>query len=67
MQGLISKYNGKFQITLTRMRAASESEIDPADFVPTTQYEIPAMMAELRGYVEAFTNPHLRALVLALL
>ncbi len=64
VQGLISKYNGRFQITLTRMRAASESEIDPADFVPTTQYEIPAMMAELRGYVESFTNPHLRALVL---
>jgi 3'-5' exoribonuclease len=63
VQGLISKYNGRFQITLTRMRAASESEIDTADFVPTTQYEIPAMMGELRGYVEAFSNPHLRALV----
>lgn len=64
VQGQISKYNGRFQITLTRMRAASASEIDPTDFVPTTQYEIPAMMAELRGYVEAFTNQHLRALVL---
>ena len=64
VQGQISKYNGRFQITLTRMRSASESEIDTADFVPTTQYEVPAMMAELRGYVEAFTNPHLHALVL---
>jgi 3'-5' exoribonuclease len=64
VQGLISKYNSKFQITLTRMRAASAREIEAADFVPTTQYEIPAMMAELRGYVEAFTNPHLRELVL---
>ncbi len=64
VQGQISKYNGRFQITLTRMRAAAESEIDTADFVPTTQYEIPAMMAELRGYVEAFSNPHLRTLVL---
>ena len=64
VQGQISKYNGRFQITLTRMRAAAETEIDPADFVPTTQYEIPAMMAELRGYVEAFANPHLRGLVL---
>ena len=64
VQGQISKYNGRFQITLNRMRAASESEIDTADFVPTTQYEIPVMMAELRGYVEAFSNPQLRALVL---
>src|SRR5579875_2373900 len=64
VQGQISKYNGKFQITLTRMRAAAEAEVDSADFVPTTQFEVPAMMAELRGYVEAFKNPHLRALVL---
>jgi 3'-5' exoribonuclease len=63
VQGQVSKYNGRFQTTLTKMRAAAESEIDTADFVPTTQYEIPAMMAELRGYVEAFSNPHLRALV----
>jgi 3'-5' exoribonuclease len=64
VQGQVSKYNGRFQITLTKMRAAADTEVDAADFVPTTQYEIPAMMAELRGYVEAFANPHLRALVL---
>jgi len=64
VQGQVSRYNGRFQITLTRMRAASETEVDTSDFVPTTQYEIPAMMAELRGYVESFANPHLRALVL---
>lgn len=64
VQGQVSKYNGRFQITLTKMRAAADTEVDAADFVPTTQYEIPAMMAELCGYVDAFANPHLRALVL---
>jgi 3'-5' exoribonuclease len=64
VQGQISKYNGRFQITLTRMRTAGEAEVDSADFVPTTQFEVPGMMAELRGYVEGFANPHLRALVL---
>ena len=67
VQGQISKYQGKFQITLSRMRLAAPSEIDTADFVPTTQYDIPAMAAELRSYVEAFRNPHLRSLVLAFL
>jgi 3'-5' exoribonuclease len=61
-EGCYVKVQG--QITLTRMRSAGEGEIESADFIPTTQYEIPAMMAELRGYVEAFTNAHLRALVL---
>ena len=67
VQGQISKYQGKFQITLSRMRLAAPSEIDTADFIPTTQYDIPAMAAELRSYVEAFRNPHLRALVFAFL
>lgn len=66
-QGLVSKYQGKFQITLTKMRSASESEVDTADFVPTTQFDVPTMLAELRGYVEAFQNVHLRRLVFAFL
>ncbi len=66
-QGQISKYQGKYQITISKLRMANTSEIDTADFVPTSQYEIPAMAAELRGYVDAFGNSHLRRLVLAFL
>jgi 3'-5' exoribonuclease len=67
VQGLVSKYQGKFQLTLAKMRHAAASEIDTADFIPTTQYDIPTMAAELRVYVDAFANPHLRALVLSFL
>jgi len=67
VQGQISKYQGKFQITLTKMRLAAAVEIDTADFIPTTQFDIPTMAAELRSYVAAFKNPHLRALVFAFL
>jgi 3'-5' exoribonuclease len=67
VQGQVSKYQGKFQITLTRMRAAAETEIDAADFIPTTQFDVAAMNEELRGYVDAFANSHLKALVLAFL
>jgi 3'-5' exoribonuclease len=67
VQGQVSKYQGKFQITLTKMRSAADSEIDTADFIPTTQFDIAEMNAELRSYVAAFTSPHLRALVLAFL
>ena len=67
VQGQVGKYQGKFQITVTKMRSAAETEIDPADFVPVTQYDIAAMDAELRGYVEAFGNVPLRRLVLAFL
>jgi 3'-5' exoribonuclease len=67
VQGQISKYQGRFQITVVKMRSAAESEVDPADFVPTTQFDVAEMDAELRGYVAAFANAHLRALVLAFL
>ena len=67
VQGQVSKYQGKFQITLSKMRLAAPVEIDTADFIPTTQFDIPTMAHELRGYVAAFKNPRLRALVLSFL
>lgn len=67
VQGQVSKYQNKFQITLTRMRLAAANEIDPADFVPVTQYNIDDMWAELRGYAEAFQNADLRRLIFAFL
>ena len=36
VQGDISKYQGKFQITLKKLRLAADSEIDPKDFQPST-------------------------------
>ena len=67
VQGQVSKYQGKWQMTLTKMRLAAESEVDAADFVPTTQFDIGEMWAELRGYVGEFKNAELRRLVFAFL
>jgi 3'-5' exoribonuclease len=67
VQGQVSKYQGKFQVTVSKMRSVADSEIDTADFIPTTQYDIAAMNTELRSYVDAFRNPDLRALVLSFL
>jgi 3'-5' exoribonuclease len=67
VQGQISKYQGKFQITLQKMRFAADSEIDPADYQPATKFDVEEMWAELRGYVTAFTNPDLQRLVFAFL
>ncbi len=66
-QGQISKYQGKYQITLVRMRSAGQAEIDPADFVPSSRFDVGAMDAELRGYVAGIGNDWLRRLVLRFL
>jgi 3'-5' exoribonuclease len=66
-QGDISKYNGRFQITLKKLRLAADSEVDPRDFQPATKFDVEAMWEELRGYVSAFKNQDLRRLVFAFL
>ena len=67
VQGLISKYQGKFQITLQKMRHAAMSEVDAADYLPATKFNVEEMWAELRGYVSAFASDDLRRLVFAFL
>ena len=71
VQGKVSKYppnsTGKWQITVSKLRLAAASEVDTADFVPTTRFDVDEMWAELRGYVDAFQNADLRRLVLAFL
>jgi 3'-5' exoribonuclease len=67
VQGDVSKYQGKFQITLKKLRLAAESEIDPKDYQAATKFDVEEMWAELRGYVAAFKNQDLRRLVFAFL
>ena len=67
VQGQISKYQGKFQITLTKMRNAADSEVEMSDFIPSTRFDIGEMYAELMGYVDAFKSAPLRELVHAFL
>jgi 3'-5' exoribonuclease len=66
-QGQISKYQGKFQITLQKMRLAADTEVDPADFQPATKFDVDEMWAELHGYVSGFRNEDLKRLVFAFL
>ncbi len=66
-QGQVSKYQGKFQITLQKLRSATDSEVDPADFMPATKYDVDQMWSELLGYVHAFSNEDLKRLVLSFL
>jgi len=67
VQGQISKYNGKFQITLTKMRNAAENEVETADFQPVSAFPAEEMDAELRAIVVAFKDEDLKRLVLAFL
>jgi 3'-5' exoribonuclease len=67
VQGQVSKYQGKWQITLTKMRSAAESEVETSDFQPVSEFPAEQMDAELREIVAAFRDDDLRRLVLAFL
>lgn len=67
VQGQVSKYQGKWQITLTKMRNAAESEVDVADFQAISQFPVEQMDAELRAIVDNFRDSDLKRLVLAFL
>jgi 3'-5' exoribonuclease len=66
-QGQISRYQNKFQMQLVKFRFAAETEVDPADYLPVTQFSVDEMWAELRDYVSGFSNPDLQRLVFAFL
>ncbi len=61
--GRIDRYQGRFQITVTQMRQATENEVDVTDFQPATKYNIDALWSELTGYVDGFANVDLQRLV----
>ncbi|HEY0794909.1 MAG TPA: OB-fold nucleic acid binding domain-containing protein, partial [Acidisarcina sp.] len=63
VKGQVCRYQERLQINVELIRGALEGEYDLGDFLPKTTKNVDAMWAELRGYVESFTDPHLKALL----
>jgi len=69
VQGQISRYQERWQITIKKMKSASDLELDPTDFQKATDYPggVDAMDRELRTIVAAFEDQNLKRLVLSFL
>ncbi|HYL91843.1 MAG TPA: HD domain-containing protein [Alphaproteobacteria bacterium] len=65
VRGLLNKFNGRFQLTVHKLRCMEESEIEFGDYLPRTTKDIDALWKALASFVESFTNPHLKALLQA--
>ena len=63
LRGQVNRYQDKLQITVDRIRRAAPGEFELGDFVPKTEFDVEELWAALRGYVESFTDPHLKALM----
>jgi 3'-5' exoribonuclease len=65
IRGLINKFNGRFQLTLHKVRPLEESEVEFDDYLPRTTKDIGALWRTLEEFVAGFRDPHLKALVQA--
>ncbi len=63
IRGLVNKYNGRFQLTIHKVRRMSEDEVDYSDYLPKTTKDIDELWAKVAGFVSSFQDPHLKALL----
>jgi 3'-5' exoribonuclease len=67
VEGEVQEYQGKTQLIVHRIRKAEEAEIDLQDFLPASRRDRGEMWAELLAIVALIGNPHLKALLEAVL
>jgi 3'-5' exoribonuclease len=63
VKGVIHKYNGRWQMTVHKLRRLDESEIDYSDYIPKTSKDIDHLWKTLGDFVESFENHWLKKLV----
>jgi 3'-5' exoribonuclease len=67
VKGLTQIFHNRPQLTIHKVRRMDDSEIDFADYFPSSRRDPLEMWTELRAMVAAIGNAHLKALVEALL
>jgi 3'-5' exoribonuclease len=67
VKGLIQIFHNRPQLTIHKVRRMDDSEIEFADYFPSSKRDPEEMWRELRAIVAGFSNPHLKALLEAML
>ena len=67
VRGSASKFDDRVQMKVDQLRKATSGEAHKIDMLPATTYDVAALWQQLMGFVESFTDPDLKRLLLALL
>jgi 3'-5' exoribonuclease len=67
VKGLVQIFHNRPQLTVHKMRRMDDSEVDFGDYFPSSKRDPEEMWRELRGHVAGIANPHLKALLEAML
>jgi 3'-5' exoribonuclease len=63
VKGMVQKYNGRWQLTLHKVRKLGDAEIDYSDYLPKTSKDIEQLWRTVADFVESFENLWLKRLV----
>jgi len=63
VRGLINKFNGRFQLTMHKVRSLEDAEIEFEDYLPRTNKDINALWHALGEFVASFQDQHLKGLL----
>lgn len=67
VRGSVSRFNDRLQLKVDQLRKAFAAEADKSDLMPATNYDVAVLWSELMGFVESFTDPHLKLLLSTIL
>ncbi|MEO0068222.1 MAG: HD domain-containing protein [candidate division WOR-3 bacterium] len=63
IQGKVSDYQGRLQITVNAVFPVEPVQISRSDFIPVSTFNRTELLNELLGYIRGIKNPYLRALL----
>ena len=63
VKGMVQKFNGRWQLTIHKLRKLAEGEIEYTDYLPKTAKDIDQLWRTLTGFVESFEDPWLKRLL----
>jgi 3'-5' exoribonuclease len=66
-RGSVSRFDDRVQMKVDQIRKATATEVDKADLMPATTYDVAALWSQLLGFVDSLTNPDLKRLLTTLL
>ncbi len=61
------RFNDRLQLKVEQLRKAQPAEFDKSDLMPSTTFDVEELWSRLRGFVDSFTEPHLKLLLTTLL
>ena len=66
-RGTVSRFDDRLQMKIEQLRKAHAGEVDKADLLPSTTYDVKELWSQLQACVESFSNPDLKLLLTTLL